>query len=164
MLSLETGQLYLHDCAPLDALHRPEVKRTVPEAHPSNELVNAAWSLKSGAAAESAGASSPPEGRTGSLAPLADISECKRFQSSAGDQRHSSAGQTHSRRLPLQNRFVEVMCILQVQVANFTAILDKDLSDRRRTAEMDIQPLLTDSYTGRIKVRLLAVLCMLCKL
>lgn len=39
-------------------------------------------------------------------------------------------------------------------MANFTAILDKDLSDRRRTAEMDIQPLLTDSYTARIKVRL----------
>ena len=59
---------------------------------------------------------------------------------------------------------VHKLFIPEAQVANFTAILDKDLSDRRRTAEMDIQPLLTYSYTGRIKVCLLAVLCMLCKI
>ena len=40
------------------------------------------------------------------------------------------------------------------QVAAFTCILDKDLSDRRRTAEVDIQPLLGDSYASRIGAEL----------
>ena len=33
-----------------------------------------------------------------------------------------------------------------VQVAAFVAVLDKDLADRKKTAEVDIGPLLTSSY------------------
>jgi hypothetical protein len=43
-----------------------------------------------------------------------------------------------------------------LQVAAFTAVLDKDLSDRRRTAEIDVAPLLGDSYAARIQVQMLA--------
>jgi hypothetical protein len=37
-------------------------------------------------------------------------------------------------------------CIDTVQVAAFVAVLDKDLADRKRTAEVDIGRLLTSSY------------------
>lgn len=40
------------------------------------------------------------------------------------------------------------------QVAAFSSIMDKDLADRRRTAEVDIQPLLGDSYASRIQAEL----------
>lgn len=35
-------------------------------------------------------------------------------------------------------------------------MLDKDLGDRRRTAEIDVAPLLGDSYAARIQVQNLA--------
>lgn len=37
-------------------------------------------------------------------------------------------------------------CSDAVQVAAFVAVLDKDLADRKKTAEVDIGPLLTSSY------------------
>lgn len=44
------------------------------------------------------------------------------------------------------------LCI--VQVAAFAALLDKDLTDRKRTAEVDIAPLLTGSYTSLVSTEL----------
>jgi hypothetical protein len=35
-----------------------------------------------------------------------------------------------------------------VQVSAFVTVLDKDLSDRVRTSEIDIEPLLTSSYSS----------------
>ena len=40
------------------------------------------------------------------------------------------------------------------QVAAFTSVLDKDLADKRRTAEVDIAPLLAASYSSRIQVEI----------
>lgn len=40
-------------------------------------------------------------------------------------------------------------CHYDPEVASFTAILDKDLSDKKRTAEVDMQPLLGRSYGSR---------------
>jgi U3 small nucleolar RNA-associated protein 19 len=39
-------------------------------------------------------------------------------------------------------------------VAAFVAVLDKDLTDRRKTAEVDIMPLLTGSYTSLVSAEL----------
>ena len=38
--------------------------------------------------------------------------------------------------------------LIAAQVAAFAMVLDKDLADRKKTAEVDIGPLLTLSYSG----------------
>lgn len=38
-------------------------------------------------------------------------------------------------------------CLCHVQVANFVSILDKDLGDRKKTAEVDVGALLRSSYS-----------------
>lgn len=40
------------------------------------------------------------------------------------------------------------------QVAAFATVLDKDLTDRKKTSEVDIAPLLTDSYAAMVTAEL----------
>ncbi len=44
--------------------------------------------------------------------------------------------------------------MLLLQVAAFAAVLDKDLTDRRKTAEVDLGPLLTGSYSSLVNTEL----------